>query len=229
MMTLVSKSWVLLALLPTLTHAQRLDIFDGPDGPRDCSVTSLEDCVEPMARGSASFEFKPLFPEDATFVFAFDVQDEKELDDDAIAPGETQIPDAKVAYWLEYNEVELTASDRQETYMVVLTNENVTGTASGGGHNGCDGVLGSECAENLAQLIKTQIAAARNRAFADFPSVFGYLDVPIRDDELAYAVGNLSCPVGIFDEPYFVTGAGGSFNEEASTYHIEKTSKQSPH
>ena len=113
-MLLVSKSWVLLALLSRLTNADRLDKFDEP---KDCSVKSIHDCIEPVARGSATFEFKPLFPDDATFVFVFDVQDKKELDEDAFAQGETQVPDAKIAYWLEYTDEELTASDRRETYM----------------------------------------------------------------------------------------------------------------
>lgn len=58
------------------------------------------------------------------------------------------------------------------------------------------------------QLIKDQMASARARTFADFPTVFGYLGAPIADDELANAVENLSCPVGILDNSYFVTAAG---------------------
>lgn len=214
-----SKSWVLvLAFLSPLTKAHR-----STDGFHDCGVTSIgSNCLEPVARGSANFEFKPIFPQDVTFVYAFDVQDEEELKTDPIAPGETPVSDAKIGYWLEYAEAELTASDHQETYMVVLTNENITGTPSGG-HNGCDGVLGAECSENLAQFMKRQIVAARSRAFADFPAVFAILDSPIYDDDIAYAIGNLSCPTGIFDEPYFVRGAGGTVNEKGSKYSVCST------
>ncbi|KFY83281.1 hypothetical protein V498_08184, partial [Pseudogymnoascus sp. VKM F-4517 (FW-2822)] len=182
---------------------------------KKCTIDSIDSCVNPIASGFASFEFKPLFTTNSTFVYAFDVEYEAEIENKTITPGSSLQTDAKVAFWLEYTETQLTPSDHQETYMAVLLNGNITGTPSGA-HNGCDGVWGPECSKNLGSFLKSTITKARSRSFADLPSVLSDVGSPYlnkSDPETAKAIANLSCPQGLFDETYLVSGAGGSFNE----------------
>lgn len=189
---------------------------------KECTIDSIDSCVNPVASGSASFEFKPLFTTNSTFVYAFDVEDEAEIENKTIAPGSSLQTDAKVAFWLEYTETQLTPSDHQETYMAVLLNGNITGTPSGA-HNGCDGVWGPECSKNLGSFLKSTITKARSRSFADLPTVLSNVGSPYlnnSDPETAKAIANLSCPQGLFDETYLVSGAGGSVNEAGSMYHL---------
>ncbi|EFQ99277.1 hypothetical protein MGYG_02290 [Nannizzia gypsea CBS 118893] len=73
-----------------------------------CAVDQyFQKCVNPKARGSVSFEFKPLFPKALDFVYAFDSETQEEADKQYVPEGSTPAPDSKVAFWLEYPEVNL--------------------------------------------------------------------------------------------------------------------------
>ncbi|KAL2870432.1 uncharacterized protein BJX67DRAFT_345702 [Aspergillus lucknowensis] len=196
------KSWLpaLVLLAPVGEHA----VAQSTDCGMDPSA-AWTSCIDPIALGSVSFAFEPLFPEAPTFVYAFDVQNEEELAAESISPGESQAPDAKVSFWLEYSETRLTPSDRQETYMKVLLHQNLTGTP-GGAHNGCDEVWGSGCSKNLVRFLKTQLAAADIRHSATLDSIFYDFQGNYIDEDIVSTIGALDCPVGFLNESYSVEG-----------------------
>ncbi|KAJ5623991.1 hypothetical protein N7510_000300 [Penicillium lagena] len=97
-------------------------------------------CVDPVAQTAVSLQFQPVFPDPVTFFYGFD----------ASPLGKGEGPMTKVAYWLRYqdNHVNHDAVDANRTSEVALRIGNITGVPSGG-NNGCDGIWGPPCSEDL--------------------------------------------------------------------------------
>ncbi|KAK2872128.1 hypothetical protein FQN49_002538 [Arthroderma sp. PD_2] len=176
------------------------------DFERDCSVRSTAPCIKPDARGSVSFEFKPLFPKDVNFVYAFDSQNQSEIDNQYLPPGSTPKPYSKVSFWVEYPESNLVPSAHTETYMAVLMNENITGVPSGG-NNGCDGVWGDKCSANIEAWVKAEVTSGSGISLTDalfklFASKKSY------SSEGNRLLANLSCPQGVLRKYYHPKGPG---------------------
>jgi hypothetical protein len=188
---------LLLVLLPLLQGAATTEV--------KCGVGDHTQCVSPEALGRVNFEFKPLFTEPATFVYAFDAENETEVANKPIDSGSSAVPNVKMGFWLEYTKYQLTPTAHMETDMAVLIGENITGTPSGG-HNGCDGVWGSECSQNLVAYLKTKVSQARSLD-ASISSVLGDIQSYNSDRQRYYngrgVVGrNLSCAADVFDKFY---------------------------
>jgi hypothetical protein len=165
----------------------------GTSREQNREIGSIADSINPIAKGKTSFEFKPLFPTNPSFVYAFDAQTVEEAQNNSIAPGTSPTPYSNVAVWLEYTGANLTRSTHEISEIILLMSENITGTPSGG-NNGCDGVWGPACSNDLIAAIKGRIAEA-----AKGPS-FG-LYYTIRDWALnaEFDFGefpNISCPQG---------------------------------
>ncbi|KAL2820405.1 hypothetical protein BJX63DRAFT_428232 [Aspergillus granulosus] len=185
---------------------------------KSCEINSFNDCIDPIALGSKSFSFEPLFPSPLSFTYAFDVQNSTELSSEAIRPGEEQVPDSKIAFWLEYGEATLTPSARHESYMAVLLSPNITGSPEGG-HNGCDGVWGAECSRNLIKFLKEQMAGESSAAGATLSQVIAQATRTIIGGT-ADEVPALGCPEGVFDDVYHVDEYGDLAIENSRTTRI---------
>ncbi|KAL2859527.1 hypothetical protein BJX68DRAFT_226399 [Aspergillus pseudodeflectus] len=147
-MALTMRSSILAISLALLANAQTEQDFEACD-PLDL----FDPCIDPMTLGTVTLNFEPLFPEPVDFTWGFALQNNYEY-----YPG---APDTKVAYWLEYNSTQPPAAEPHDTYMVMVLGG--AGGITSGGHNGCDGPLGEECAENFAGFIKEHIAGQANR------------------------------------------------------------------
>lgn len=161
-------------------------------------------CVNPKARGSVSFEFKPLFPKGLDFVYAFDSETQEEADKQHVPEGSTPSPDSKVAFWLEYPEVNLNPAAHAETYMLVLMNENFTGNPSGS-NNGCDGLWGAQCSKNLAAWFKAEMAGGAlspGDSIRRLGTIFG----KPKTSEGKRILENTGCPNGFFNDYYELAG-----------------------
>ncbi|KAL2857270.1 hypothetical protein BJY01DRAFT_137271 [Aspergillus pseudoustus] len=178
-----TRSTILSRSLALLAKAQTENDWDA------CDPLDLYDpCIDPMTLGTVSLTFEPLFPEPVDFTWGFALQNNYQY-----YPG---APDTKVAYWLEYNATQPPASEPHDTYMVMALG-GVTGTPSGG-HNGCDGPLGKECAEKFAGFLQEHIAGQANRTDEMLDdALFAF-----RDDEVADSIG---CSESAFRYFYAVT------------------------
>ncbi|KAL2816496.1 hypothetical protein BJX63DRAFT_430192 [Aspergillus granulosus] len=127
---------------------------------------AYDPCIDPMTLGTVSLNFEPLFPEPVNFTW-----------------DTTRAPDAKVAYWLEYNATHPPAASPHDTYKAMVLG-SVTGVPSGG-HNGCVGVLGEECADKFAGFIKGDIAGQVNRTEEMLPEALFVL----RDEGMPESIG----------------------------------------
>jgi hypothetical protein len=147
-MALTMRLSILPLTLALLAGAQTEQDFQACD-PLDL----FDPCIDPMTLGSVTLNFEPLFPEPVDFTWGFALQNNYQY-----YPG---APDTKVAYWLEYNATQPPASEPHDTYMVMVLGG--AGGITSGGHNGCDGPLGEECAANFAGFLKEHIAGQGNR------------------------------------------------------------------
>lgn len=157
-------------------------------------------CLNPKARGSVSFEFKPLFPQSVDFVYAFDSETQKEADLQYVPEGSTASPDSKVAFWLEFPEIYLNPAAHTRTHMLVLMNENFTGDPSGS-NNGCDGLWGAQCSQNLAAWFKAEIAGGALSPGEAISHLDGYYGGP-RTSEGTRLLENMGCPDGFFNKHF---------------------------
>ncbi|KAK2820053.1 hypothetical protein FQN49_007765 [Arthroderma sp. PD_2] len=184
--------------------------FSQPSGDTDCDASATSDarCIEPESYGSVNFEFKPLFPEEVKFVFAFDADNQSE------AEVSTPPKHTKIAYWLEYDysKVNLDPSAHKETYIGVLVNGNTTGT-SGGGNNGCDGLLGAQCSANIEAWVKAEVTS---HADTNLEDVFANLEATGKSlsSEGDRLLENLSCPQDILNKYYYRSDNGGAIAVE---------------
>jgi hypothetical protein len=170
---------------------------------------SLAFSMDPTALGSTSFTFEPLFDANnkLRFVYAFESEDQDEANSQPITQGSTVTIDTSVAAWLEYDKYPtLTPTAHQLTDFIVLMNENITGTPSDG-NNGCDGVWGKECSENLKSYVKQLIANELNvPGLESAMSTFVLRNVTDVEVGMADPVANLSCPWGVLNKYYISLG-----------------------
>jgi hypothetical protein len=118
---------------------------------------------------------------------------------------------ARVAFWLEYDHVELSAWNDQETYMAVLMNQNITGTP-GRGSTSCDAVWGSDCSRDLESYLKRTVMERGSRTLAELPDVL----FSIQDEfDIAFEEGQdppipelSSCPWGVLNKVILVRALG---------------------
>ncbi|DAA78700.1 TPA_exp: Uncharacterized protein A8136_2485 [Trichophyton benhamiae CBS 112371] len=175
---------------------------------------TFQKCLYPKARGSVHFEFKPLFPKGVDFVYSFDSETQEDADQQYVPEGSVAAPDSKVAFWLEYPEVNLNPAAHTETYMVVLANENFTGDPSGG-NNGCDGLWGAKCSRSLAAWFKAEIAGGAYSPGEAISQLRSYYGGESRTEEGKRILEDTGCPVGFFNET-FGYGAFATENGEGS-------------
>ncbi|KAH6694169.1 hypothetical protein F5X68DRAFT_258900 [Plectosphaerella plurivora] len=151
-------------------------------------------CVD--AYGSASIDFEPIFKEPPTFGYGFRVYLEGEISDSLSGrPTDYRGDTNRVSAWLSYDNDMLNINpnaNRSSTVAMLLT--NATGTVSGG-DNGCDGLLGPECAANLIDILKWSLVVD-----GDYPTSFRTVGL-FQQTPLT----NLSCPENIFDEYLLLT------------------------
>ncbi|EAW11630.1 uncharacterized protein ACLA_093290 [Aspergillus clavatus NRRL 1] len=127
--------WLLLTLLVVIlpsTVAQFCTFWDGG-------------CVDPLAQTAVTFDFPPLFLDDITLYYGFD----------ANPSGKGQDPMIKASFWLRYdaNRIDNSVIHVNRTSEIAFRVGNLTGTPSGGS-NGCEGVWGQQCTDNLRDLLK---------------------------------------------------------------------------
>lgn len=128
---------LLLTILATLSPSATAEI---------CSFWD-KGCVDPLAQTAIPFKFDPLFLETMNFFYAFD----------ADSQGKGQAPMIKTGFWIGYQ-----ASTNNSVININRTSEiavrvgNLTGTPSGG-NNGCDGVWGSSCSNDLKTYLQETI------------------------------------------------------------------------
>lgn len=126
-----------------------------------CSYFGGEPCL-PNVDGSSSgsFAFKPLFPSDVKLVVAFDAMNQSEADKQPInVSGVDPGPYNKIGGWLEYSSDKLDASSNMITNMLLFVpNATSFKGVPSGGNNGCDGVWGAACSEEIRTKLPQAIA-----------------------------------------------------------------------
>ncbi|KAL3494372.1 hypothetical protein BJX62DRAFT_47550 [Aspergillus germanicus] len=168
---------------------------------QSCDYSRESNCINPQTNGTKTFEFKPLFPSDASLVYAVDSLSSDELQystiDDAT---EAQ----RIAFWVEYPEVHVDNDDLVISQVGMLFS-NASQTVNGD-NGGCDGIIASDCADNLKDVLKWGIL--RHLAEGQNASLYQTLD-----DLYAKPLTNLSCPGDLLDDsPLYPTVAGnGSY------------------
>ncbi|OJJ33784.1 hypothetical protein ASPWEDRAFT_112969 [Aspergillus wentii DTO 134E9] len=108
-------------------------------------------CIDPFAQTAVSVSLPPLFLEDVSLYYAFDVNSQ----------GKGRGPMTKSAFWLGYDSnprINSSVIDANRTSEVGMRVGNLTGTP-GGGNNGCDNIWGPRCSRDLIDLIKGNIFA----------------------------------------------------------------------
>lgn len=105
-------------------------------------------CVDPVAQTAVSLGFQPVFPDPITLFYGFDTS----------PSGKGEGPMTKVAYWLRYQDSRVShdAVDANRTSEVALRIGNITGVPSGG-NNGCDGIWGPPCSEDLKGILRNMM------------------------------------------------------------------------
>ncbi|KAI8712097.1 hypothetical protein NCS52_01475100 [Fusarium sp. LHS14.1] len=113
-------------------------------------------CINPDQTASAEFTWPPLFPKGAKFVYAVDGINGTDVSEIQPLMDPNKVKDRKatlVGWWLEYDSISL-----NNTGLLMLTEMNVffTNTTSkiGGGHNGCEGLLGSKCLDKINSTLR---------------------------------------------------------------------------
>ncbi|EGD93698.1 hypothetical protein TESG_01236 [Trichophyton tonsurans CBS 112818] len=191
----------------------RIDAAVATNDP--CSVDqTFQKCLNPKARGSVHLEFKPLFPKGVDFVYAFDSETQEEADQQYVPEGSVAAPDSKVAFWLEYPEVNLNPAAHMDTFLEVLMNENFTGDPSGG-NNGCDGLWGTKCSQSLVAWFKAEVAGGAYSPGEAISRLRNYYGAGSRTEEEKRILEDTGCPVGFFNKT-FGYGAFATENGEGS-------------
>ena len=106
-------------------------------------------CVDPIAQTTSPMSLKPLFPDPLILYYAFD----------STASGSSNgEPYTKSAFWFRYGRGEVNSSviTTNRTWEIGMRMGNFTGQPSGG-HNGCDGIVGSRCAESIEETLQSSI------------------------------------------------------------------------
>ena len=104
-------------------------------------------CVDPIAQTAFPLDLQPLFPGPLSLYYAYDSYN-----------SQSDGPVTKTAFWLQYglNRINSSAIDADRTLEIGMRMGNFTGTPSGG-HNGCDGIIGPECANTIEETLQRGI------------------------------------------------------------------------
>ncbi|KAF3386959.1 hypothetical protein F1880_001158 [Penicillium rolfsii] len=105
-------------------------------------------CIDPLAQTAVPIDFSPLFPDPITFYYAFD----------ELPSGKGQGPITKTSYWLRYHNRKISKDQvtSNRTSEVALRVGNLTGIPSGT-TNGCDGVWGYHCSQDIKGALQHSI------------------------------------------------------------------------
>ncbi|KAH7014431.1 uncharacterized protein B0I36DRAFT_389329 [Microdochium trichocladiopsis] len=168
---------------------------------KDASLATTNLCIDTsyVKPAEATFALPPLFTDSVLFYYAIDALGPDEAIQYDITLGNTGLRDSSmVAYWFDYDLEDVALADKtnftvETAYKVYFT--KLPSAATGGGNGGCDGLLGSMCADSI-----------RNRVeYLAFDDVVKPLDK--LDDAKQW--GNIvGCPVGIERESLNYGGAG---------------------
>lgn len=185
---------------------------------------SEDDCIDPLAQTAVSLSFQPLFTQNITFYYGFDAQGPDDPEQQAL-PENERMPIVKASFWLRYAHTYLDSGDVREnrTSEIALRVGNLTGSPSGG-NNGCDGVWGSPCSEQIRQWLKRSMfeLSITGSYFVDpLDTILGQTKVP--PPEL------LSCPPTLFDVQYIPVETFAQENEYDDCIELEDSgSSDSP-
>lgn len=105
-------------------------------------------CIDPLAQTAIGFDFHPLFTNPIYLYYGFD----------ASASGKGEGPMTKTGFWLRYQDrhVNKSAIDNNRTSEVAVRVGNLTGVPSGS-NNGCDGIWGAECSQDIKTSLQHSI------------------------------------------------------------------------
>lgn len=110
-------------------------------------------CIDGLAQVSVSFQFDTISPAPLLFYYGFDAG--------WGSPSNEDLSAVKVAYWLQYDRGTVTDFNSKIrginwTTEVALRIGNLGGHVSGA-NNGCDGVWGNPCSENLKTFLRSSL------------------------------------------------------------------------
>ncbi|KFH40451.1 hypothetical protein ACRE_088830 [Hapsidospora chrysogenum ATCC 11550] len=168
----------------------------GASQSTDCPAGSSDLCIDPVAIGEARVDFLPLFS-GATiprFHYAFEM----------VGGSQERSMATKAGFWIEYGSENTDPSTMQETYMVVLMNENIVGNVSENSATACEQVLGARCTRELEIYLVNQMAQEpRALSFDSLPDALSRYQSGDDIPELS------SCPKGVLDQHTFVSNSAG--------------------
>ena len=112
-----------------------------------------EACVDPIAQTAYPLDLQPLFPGPLSLFYAYDASSSSSSSSSNNLP-----PSTKSAFWLRYDGIRVNRSaiTTNRTLEIGMRMGNFTGTP-GGGHNGCDGIIGPECADTIEDSLQEAI------------------------------------------------------------------------
>lgn len=113
-------------------------------------------CIDGVAQVSVSFQFDSISPAPLFFYYAFDGGFSYQNGSSAV----------KVAYWLHYDQPQITNYNQLDpgnnwTTEAALRVGNLNGYV-GGTNNGCDGVWGNACSQNLISYLQSSMFSLSN-------------------------------------------------------------------
>lgn len=139
---LLTLPFLLLALV-TLAHAQTCAFAD-------------DSCIDPLAQTAVPLSFSPLFPQNISFYYGFDAA-YLSASDGLSLDGQSEGPIVKGSFWLGYgSHISSNSIRANHTSELAVRVGNLTGSP-GGGNNGCDGVWGSQCSQDIKRLLQGSI------------------------------------------------------------------------
>lgn len=130
----IARPWLLLLVLALLQCSSA----------QFCSFWN-NGCIDPLAQTAVSFNFQPLFTDPIYLYYGFD----------ASSSGKGEGPMTKTGFWLRYQDrhINKDAIEHNKTSEIALRVGNMTATPSGT-HNGCDGIWGFECSNELKSAVQ---------------------------------------------------------------------------
>jgi hypothetical protein len=188
----VPTMWpIILLVLPFSSEALQIGTCDYS---KESFYTGDSYCINPKNIASTDFSWPPLFPGTAKFVYAMD--DINATEWSYIEPGidETLVQGSEsslVGFWLEYDSVSLNNTDIEMQTELMVLYTNVSASIEGGS-NGCEGLLGKECVQQI------------NSTLVGLWSSLPDYDFPLRN--LDDNAGNMTgvCPQDLFVESYHI-------------------------
>jgi hypothetical protein len=114
-------------------------------------------CINNTIQAEAEFTFDPLFKKPAKFVYAVDnTTTGKQMEsEDFINEANVLIAkESLVGWWIEYDDISFNNTDKK---LIIGTEARVAYTnvtkSPGGGNNGCDELLGSDCLKKIRDTL----------------------------------------------------------------------------